>query len=119
MIVLRPFKLNSKGQTLVEYILIVSLITVLAIGLVKVFGGYLKDAITKTSCSLVDEEYVKGDKPGEGYCKGDFKKLYVMVDSPKISSCCFMCRQVISEFFNDDALIILYNKKILKTKKRY
>ncbi len=47
----------------------------------------------------------------EGYRKGDFKKLYVMVDSPKISSCCFMCRQVISEFFNDDALIILYNNK--------
>lgn len=47
----------------------------------------------------------------EGYRKGDFKKLYVMVDSPKISSCCFMCRQVISEFFNDGALIILYNNK--------
>ena len=34
-----------------------------------------------------------------------------MVDSPKISSCCFMCRQVISEFFNNDTEIILYNNK--------
>ena len=47
----------------------------------------------------------------EGYRKGDFKRLLVMVDSPKISSCCFMCRQVISEFFNNNTEIILYNKK--------
>lgn len=47
----------------------------------------------------------------EGYRKGDFKKLYVMVDSPKISSCCFMCRQVISEFFYDNVDIVLYNNK--------
>lgn len=45
-----------------------------------------------------------------GYKKGDFKKLYVMVNSDKISSCCFMCRQVISEFFNKDVSIILMNK---------
>ena len=47
----------------------------------------------------------------EGYRKGDFKRLHVMVDSPKICSCCFMCRQVISEFFNNDAEIILYSNK--------
>lgn len=47
----------------------------------------------------------------EGYRKGDFKKIYVMVDSPKISSSCFMCRQVISEFFYKNAEIILYNNK--------
>lgn len=47
----------------------------------------------------------------EGYRKGDFKRLHVMVDSPKISSCCFMCRQVISEFFNNDTEMILYNNK--------
>ena len=53
-----------------------------------------------------------------GYKKGDFKKLYVMVDSDKISSCCFLCRQVITEFFNEDAAIIMMNKngeeKVLK-----
>ena len=30
-------KLNRKGQTLVEYVLIISLITVIAIGAVKAF----------------------------------------------------------------------------------
>lgn len=60
--------LKSRGQALVEYVLIIAIISVIAISLVNYFGGYLKDSITKTSCSLVGEEYVKGDKPGEGYC---------------------------------------------------
>ena len=51
-------KLNRKGQTLVEYVLIISLITVLAIGLVKIFGGYLQDAVTKMGCSISGKEYV-------------------------------------------------------------
>ncbi len=62
--------MNKQGQALVEYILIIALISVIAIALVNYFGGYLKDAITKTSCSLVGEEYVKGDKVGSAYCKG-------------------------------------------------
>ena len=40
------FKLNNKGQTLVEYVLIISLITVVAIAAVKILGGHLKDKIT-------------------------------------------------------------------------
>ena len=61
-------KLNKNGQALVEYLLIIALISVITISLVNYFGGYLKDSITKSSCSLVGEEYIKGDKPGEGYC---------------------------------------------------
>lgn len=61
---------NSKGQALVEYVLIIALVSVVIIGLVDFFGGYIKDSITKTSCSLVDEEYVnENNKPGEGTCK--------------------------------------------------
>ncbi|MEG1597116.1 MAG: hypothetical protein RR359_02445 [Bacilli bacterium] len=62
-------RVNSNGQALVEYVLIIALISVVIIGVVNIFGGYLKDAITKTSCSLVSQEYVKGDKPGLGTCK--------------------------------------------------
>lgn len=60
--------MNNKGQALVEYVLIIALISVITISLVNYFGGYLKDSITKSSCSLVDEVYQKGDKPGEGKC---------------------------------------------------
>ena len=68
-------KLNRKGQTLVEYILIVSLIAVLAIALVKIFGGYLKDTVTQVSCEMIGKEYVEGEKVGEAYCEGDENKL--------------------------------------------
>lgn len=61
-------KLNKKGQALVEYILIIALVSVIVIALVNYFGGYLKDVITKSSCSMLGETYVKGEKPGEGYC---------------------------------------------------
>ncbi len=60
--------MNKKGQALVEYILIVALISVIAIALVNYFGGYLKDLITKTSCSMMGQTYVAGDKPGDGVC---------------------------------------------------
>ena len=57
--------LNKKGQTLVEYVLIISLVTVVAIAAVKIFGGYLKDSITKMSCSLIGKEYEETDSVGE------------------------------------------------------
>ena len=61
-------KLNSKGQALVEYVLIIALISVLTISLVNYFGGYLKDSMTKSSCGLVGHVYEEGEKPGEGKC---------------------------------------------------
>ena len=68
-------KMNRKGQTLVEYILIISLVAVLAIALVKIFGGYLKDTVTKMSCEMIGKEYVEGNKVGEAYCEGDLDRL--------------------------------------------
>ena len=61
-------KINNKGQALVEYVLIISLISVLAISLVSLLGGYLKDSMTKSSCEIVGQIYKKGEKPGEGVC---------------------------------------------------
>lgn len=61
-------RLNRSGQALVEYILIIAIVSMLLIGLVKTFGGYLKDNMTKTSCSISGLEYIKGDKPGEAKC---------------------------------------------------
>ena len=46
----------------------------------------------------------------KGYRKGDFKGIYVMVDSPKISTCCFLCRQLLVEFFEPDCFVICMNQ---------
>ena len=46
-----------------------------------------------------------------GYKKGDFKELHVMVDSEKMGHPCFVCRQVITEFFRDNDKIYVYSKK--------
>lgn len=61
--------MNKKGQALVEYVLIIALVSVVAITAVTLLGGVLKDKITETSCNIVGEEYVKGAKAGEGHCK--------------------------------------------------
>lgn len=66
---------DNRGQALVEYVLIIALISVITISLVSYFGGYLKDSITKTSCSLVGQEYKAGEKPGEGTCVNNFDEL--------------------------------------------
>lgn len=64
-------KMNNKGQTLVEYVLIISLIAVVAIAAVKLFGGYLKDSITKMGCEMMGKEYIETSTIGEAYCQGD------------------------------------------------
>lgn len=60
--------MDKKGQALVEYVLIIALISVITIALVNYFGGYLKDSITKSGCSLTGQVYEKGNKPGDGKC---------------------------------------------------
>ena len=45
-----------------------------------------------------------------GYKKGNIKELHIMcLDSNKISTPCFMCRQVISELFDQEAIVTCYN----------
>ena len=60
--------MNRKGQALVEYILIIAVVSIIAIAIVGIFGGYIKDTITKVSCSLTTGEYVEGNNPGEAKC---------------------------------------------------
>ena len=49
-----------------------------------------------------------------GYKKGDFKEIYIMVDSDKIGTPCFICRQVITEFFDVNANVYLYSRNNIK-----
>lgn len=62
-------KLNNRGQALVEYLLIIAVVSVIVVSLVKLLGGYLQDSITKSSCELSNKVYVEGSKPGEATCK--------------------------------------------------
>lgn len=61
-------KLNNRGQALVEYLLIIAVISVVVVSIIKLLGGYLQDSMTKSSCPLSDKVYVEGAKPGEGKC---------------------------------------------------
>lgn len=60
---------NNKGQALVEYLLIIAVISVVVVSVVNLFGGYLQDAMTKSGCILLDQVYVEGEKPGQGSCE--------------------------------------------------
>lgn len=60
---------NTRGQALVEYLLIIAVISVIAIGIIKLVGGYVKDIMVKSSCELLDKNYVVGEKPGEAKCE--------------------------------------------------
>ena len=62
-------KLNNRGQALVEYLLIIAVVSVIVVALVKLLGGYLQDAVTKSSCEVMNKTYVEGAKPGEGVCE--------------------------------------------------
>ena len=61
--------INNKGQALVEYLLIIAVVSVIVVSLVKLLGGYLKDAVTKSSCEIMDKTYIEGAKPGEAICE--------------------------------------------------
>ena len=62
-------KLNNRGQALVEYLVIIAVISVIVVSLVKLLGGYLQDSITKSSCNMLDKTYVEGEKPGQARCE--------------------------------------------------
>lgn len=62
-------KMNNKGQALVEYVLIIALVAVIVISALRIFGGSIKDSITKASCELSGQSYIKGSNPGEGVCQ--------------------------------------------------
>ncbi len=50
----------------------------------------------------------------KGYKKGDFKELHVMVGSKKVGTPCFLCRQVMMEFFDLEMPIYLYSRNETK-----
>ena len=46
-----------------------------------------------------------------GYTKNDFVALAIVADTPEVCTPCGACRQVISELFHKDGVIVLANLK--------
>ena len=71
------------------------------------YGVNVEDASTRAgTCAertAIFSAVTDGCKPG------DFKELNVMVSSGRIGTPCFVCRQMISEFFDGDAIVRCYS----------
>ncbi len=63
-------KVNNKGQALIEYVLIITLITTVTTVAILYLGNTVRDQITKIVCEVSGTTYVAGDKPGNAKCEG-------------------------------------------------
>lgn len=67
------------------------------------YGVNVEDASTRAgTCAERNAIY---NAITNGYKKGDFKEVNVMVSSGKIGMPCFVCRQMISELFDLDCIV--------------
>lgn len=60
---------------------------------------------------LCAEQVAIGSAIAKGYTKGDFNSIYILGSSNHAITPCFLCRQVLVEFFNENALVITYDKE--------
>ena len=60
--------------------------------------------------SICAERHAIGSAIAHGYKKGDFDRIYVMLENGDFGTPCFACRQVILEFFDKDSKVICVNK---------
>ena len=73
----------------------------------KFFGVNVEDASTRAgTCAERNAIY---QAITYGYKKGDFKEINILVSSGKIGTPCFVCRQMISELFDLDAIVRCYS----------
>lgn len=74
----------------------------------KFFGGVNVENANYTS--ICAERNAIATAVANGYKKGDFERIYVMLENGEIGWPCMACRQVILEFFERDKLIISVDK---------
>lgn len=74
----------------------------------KFYGANIENA--SFGASMCAERIAIFEAIVNGYHKGDFKSLVVMVNDDKLAFPCFLCRQVISEVVNMDCELILMNQ---------
>ncbi len=47
----------------------------------------------------------------DGVKKGDFQEINIMTSSKRIGTPCFVCRQMLTELFEQDAIVRCFNKE--------
>ncbi len=73
----------------------------------KYYGVNVEDASTRAgTCAERNAIY---SAITDGVKKNDIKEIHVMVSSGKIGTPCFVCRQMISEYMEEDGLIRCYD----------
>lgn len=72
------------------------------------YGVNVEDACTHAG--ICAERNAITTAIASGYTKGDFKEIHVLTSSEGIGTCCGVCRQLISEFFDGIANVYCYSK---------
>lgn len=70
-------------------------------------GVNVEDASTRAG--FCAERNAIGTACAMGYKPGDLKEIHVMISNGEVGTPCFVCRQLITEFFNDDAKVYCYS----------
>ncbi len=65
---------------------------------------------------LCAEQVAIGTAIAEGYTKGDFDSIYLLGSSSHSITPCFLCRQLLVEFFEENKLVITYDSEGNETK---
>ena len=63
-----------------------------------------------TKNGLCAEQVAIASAISEGYTKEDFDSLYILGSGKECCTPCFLCRQLLVEFFNAEAEVFCYNK---------
>ena len=73
----------------------------------KFFGVNVEDASTRAG--VCAERAAIFNAITNGVKKGEFKEIHVMISSGKIGTPCFVCRQMISELFDESCNVYCYD----------
>ena len=65
---------------------------------------------------LCAEQVAIGSAISDGYTKGDFDSIYLLGSSKHSITPCFLCRQLLVEFFEPFSLIVTYDSEGKDTK---
>ena len=65
---------------------------------------------------LCAEQVAIGTAIAEGYTKGDFESIYLLGSNSHSITPCFLCRQLLVEFFDKNNLVITYDNDGKETK---